>query len=499
MKRFKLIALALMLTLIFTQPVAANITEPVTSDKLIAFKISDTSYYILTLANEELVEVKMDTAPIIEFNRTFVPVRFLGNALGVSDSNIEWDDSSKTAILKANKELRLSIGKSSITVNGVSEDIDVAPLINNNRTMLPARFVAEGLGYTVDWDADKELVIVYQGAKPDISALITKLNPALKPAEAKNETIPDKVNKPKPGTILEGKLVKATDHPKYPGWQEVFTNDGIDFMKIYREQAIEMGLDSLYDPYGVAMSLQLDGKIIDINTKNFTKIEKIVGDWHRELPIKEDGVYQYVHEGWNDVGEFTLLYHLKDGTIIRAKVNIVNLKFAGEANSIRSEDKNVILAIDNDKQTVNVKEATTVGQLKNALLATDGSAQQYKVQHTLSNILMEDDEILREYDRLTVTSSSAREHRFYTVLIGSPKLATFIVESDGEPIEGAELTIVGEGKTVVTDARGRASLELETGEFVVFIKAEGYQDFDNASINKGSNKLEHGIGMAPLD
>ena len=53
---------------------------------------------------------------------------------------------------------------------------DVAPLIQNDRTMLPARFVAENLGAKVTWDADKRLVTV-TGKNPktdgDMTILLT--------------------------------------------------------------------------------------------------------------------------------------------------------------------------------------------------------------------------------------------------------------------------------------------------------------------------------------
>ena len=37
---------------------------------------------------------------------------------------------------------------------------DVAPVVRNNRTMLPIRFVAENLGARVDWIADTQNIII---------------------------------------------------------------------------------------------------------------------------------------------------------------------------------------------------------------------------------------------------------------------------------------------------------------------------------------------------
>ena len=57
-------------------------------------------------------------------------------------------------------QIILTIGEKSAQVFGKAQSNDVAPKIVNNRTMLPARFVAENLGANVEWDGDKELVTI---------------------------------------------------------------------------------------------------------------------------------------------------------------------------------------------------------------------------------------------------------------------------------------------------------------------------------------------------
>ncbi len=54
----------------------------------------------------------------------------------------------------------LTVGEKSAQVFGQTKTNDVAPKIVNDRTMLPARFVAENLGANVSWDGEKELVTV---------------------------------------------------------------------------------------------------------------------------------------------------------------------------------------------------------------------------------------------------------------------------------------------------------------------------------------------------
>lgn len=78
-------------------------------------------------------------------------------------------DNSKNQII-------LTIGKKDASVFGKIKTNDVAPKIINNRTMLPARFVAESLGAVVEWDGDKQLVTITGKnlkTNEDVTILIT--------------------------------------------------------------------------------------------------------------------------------------------------------------------------------------------------------------------------------------------------------------------------------------------------------------------------------------
>ena len=57
-------------------------------------------------------------------------------------------------------QIILTIGEKTAQVFGQTKTNDVAPKIVNDRTMLPARFVAENLGADVEWDGDKQLVTI---------------------------------------------------------------------------------------------------------------------------------------------------------------------------------------------------------------------------------------------------------------------------------------------------------------------------------------------------
>ena len=93
----------------------------------------------------------MDVAPIIANDRTMLPVRYVAEALG---AEIAWDGATSTATLKtADTELRITVGASEALVNGKAVTLDSPAFIENSRTYMPVRFVAETLGATVAWDA----------------------------------------------------------------------------------------------------------------------------------------------------------------------------------------------------------------------------------------------------------------------------------------------------------------------------------------------------------
>lgn len=84
-----------------------------------------------------------DVAPVIRNNRTMVPVRVIAEALG---SKVSWNEATKeVTLLVDGKEIKMIINK-------IMEDYDVAPTIINDRTFVPIRFVANALGANITWD-----------------------------------------------------------------------------------------------------------------------------------------------------------------------------------------------------------------------------------------------------------------------------------------------------------------------------------------------------------
>ena len=106
---------------------------------------------VMSVNSNEIVKngevAVIDAAPIVENNRTFVPFRALAEAFGAT---VAFDEATQAVTAELNgTTVVMTIGSAEYTVNGVANTADVAPFINGSRTMVPVRFVAEAFGIKV--------------------------------------------------------------------------------------------------------------------------------------------------------------------------------------------------------------------------------------------------------------------------------------------------------------------------------------------------------------
>jgi hypothetical protein len=105
--------------------------------------------------------VTMDVAPFLENGRTWVPVRFVAERLG---ADVQWDPISKgVTITQTDVTIELVLDSTTIRVNGHATGMDVAPFLRQDRTWVPLRFVVENLGATVRWVTKPQEVIIRKG------------------------------------------------------------------------------------------------------------------------------------------------------------------------------------------------------------------------------------------------------------------------------------------------------------------------------------------------
>lgn len=103
------------------------------------------------IVNVDNEAVIYDAAPVIRNDRTLVPIRIITEALG---GKVDWNGATKEVTLSINdKEIKMTIGKT-------LEKYGVAPVIIDGRTFVPVRFVADELGANVVWDDATKIVTI---------------------------------------------------------------------------------------------------------------------------------------------------------------------------------------------------------------------------------------------------------------------------------------------------------------------------------------------------
>lgn len=102
--------------------------------------------------------VTIDTAPVIIDGRTLIPVRGVSEAMG---GNVDWNNDTKTVtITLGSNKVEMTIDSKTAYFNNKAQTLDVAPVVLNGRTMLPARFIAESFGFNVNWDNDTKTISI---------------------------------------------------------------------------------------------------------------------------------------------------------------------------------------------------------------------------------------------------------------------------------------------------------------------------------------------------
>ncbi len=116
-----------------------------TEKTIITMQIGNTDVSV----NEDVIT--NDVAPVIRNDRTLVPIRVVTETLG---GKVDWNAKTKEVTLNIDgKEIKMTIGKT-------LEKYGVAPMIINDRTYVPIRFVAEELGAEVQWNEETKTVTI---------------------------------------------------------------------------------------------------------------------------------------------------------------------------------------------------------------------------------------------------------------------------------------------------------------------------------------------------
>lgn len=149
--------------------------EPVNENKLIPEE-GQYGFFIFEIGSPtmifngktEVIDPGFKTAPLLIKGTTLLPIRVIIEKMG---GTLKWDKTKNIIDIKyKNKSITLQIGKNTASVDNEEKMLDVEAVILKNRTMIPLRFVAESLGYTVYWHGNNKISISANALKDTFSS-----------------------------------------------------------------------------------------------------------------------------------------------------------------------------------------------------------------------------------------------------------------------------------------------------------------------------------------
>lgn len=89
-------------------------------------------------------QTNFNIVPLVKNNRTLLPLRFISESLG---AQVAWDSKTSTATIKATgKSIKVTLGSSKMFINGKSFALDAPAQYKEGRVFIPLRAVSEAFG-----------------------------------------------------------------------------------------------------------------------------------------------------------------------------------------------------------------------------------------------------------------------------------------------------------------------------------------------------------------
>ena len=97
-------------------------------------------------------------AALVKNGTLLIPLRSMFEQMGAT---VSYDAGSKTVtVSKPGSEVKVTVGKPEVVVNGETRPLDVPPIIYQGEILVPVRVISEGMGAYVQWVPDQHVVVV---------------------------------------------------------------------------------------------------------------------------------------------------------------------------------------------------------------------------------------------------------------------------------------------------------------------------------------------------
>ncbi|MEW9669118.1 stalk domain-containing protein [Ammoniphilus sp. 3BR4] len=148
---------------------------------MLSFLLCFLCFTTITQAHEKVIEVYVNNQPMsfdrsppfIKEGTTMVPLRSIAETLGVQ---VDWDEKSNMVTLQGSpKMIKLGIDQLAAEVNGQTKRLQQAPIIYNDRTYVPLRFISEELDKQVEWEPSQSIIFIADNQKESDIYWLAKL------------------------------------------------------------------------------------------------------------------------------------------------------------------------------------------------------------------------------------------------------------------------------------------------------------------------------------
>lgn len=223
-----------------------------------------------------------DQAPVIQNDRTLVPVRFIAESLGY---DVEWNPDDNSAVID-NGKIIMYIGTNKAKINGQNVTLDVASTLLGDRTMVPLRVIAETLDCTVDWFGTNRMILVNKrasdGSEMSVFERYKQSDLFWNYSSPENEYLVWKAD--------YASLAAASDPSAYHSWwiespidKTTLVNQSLDcsiIMRTFNEAERNQVRDMLFTPYPTANSTAYDYMMQTITGELWETFYRDDSEWY---------------------------------------------------------------------------------------------------------------------------------------------------------------------------------------------------------------------------
>ncbi len=304
--------------------------------------------------------------PIIINGSTLVPAREVFEPLGAT---VSWKKDTEEVIISYKETtIIIKINSNTATVNNSTEPLSMPAKIINNKTMIPARFIAQSLGLKVEWDKTTRIINIREFPNEPINPIIEI--PIEEPTVSKTEETTEQISEHSSEETTERDAVNLNSPSCEDGIFKITANGSIgDFAgPSKRGKKLTYILSKTNPPKKDTYSFDDDyiKKVsfnnITINNKNFTEVTLHLTENNTPVEYISKDEKSFIVDFVNDAPKYDDLYAVNlDDEPLASDIDVSNYdnsnQFA-ETPSLSeiSSDKNLFF----ENETLYIKKNSSL-------------------------------------------------------------------------------------------------------------------------------------------